>query len=179
MIFWALILLFLHRYAGFITSSKPATSNRVLCQPEEKFVSVGSPSAPRSFGPPCVIVGGCNEGDLVRLDSALDAVDDRGESNIPVVVLSEGDADTSLSAILDVRMERDHSLPSMPLRLNRLFLLFSGMDISTVKSVTRMTVDLGGRRPALALAVPNAMEKRIDELTAEVLADYDANKNER
>jgi len=152
-----------------------------------------SEAASDAATPLALILGGFNE-------QELSAIDDVSESLMPgsrvssVVVLDEADRQRDLSSLLrqPALDERDHELPKNPMAIEIPLVLFSGFTSTEVRNMMagiRQTfaarfgyrsqggdIAMQGREIVFAIAVRNALEKRIDALYSEVVGDYEANK---
>ena len=161
------------------------TFNRLYAENNgEKFVKVGeSNSAPIAFGPKGLIVGGFNENELDILDFALDHVhkdnDDNiyDDANVPVIVLADSDSNKTLKELLDNRFQRDHVLPiNEALSVSHPFTLFSGMKMDIIKKLIYILIQNDISKPAVAIAVPNNLDKKLKVLTDEIINDFELNQ---
>lgn len=148
-------------------------------------------NAGRETLPPAIIVANV---DSLLTDYHFETLDEilftvsQGQ-NLPVLILGEQDASTSLRQLLTPKIlrARDHELPQSNLSKSKTAsdpvacILFSpGIERSSVSAaisgIRSWDAPSGGRFPrriAFAIAVPNALDKRIDQLVAEITNDYE------
>ena len=163
---------------------------------DRDFVKIGSnPLAPSLFGPKGIIVGGLYENQLEILDFALDNIDsiDKDDEddnissvtatpapvNIPVIVLADTDTKKTLKELLENRYERDHVLPNKPISVSRPFTLFSGFSMDFIKKFIFLLVNNNIEKPAVAITVPNNLDKEMKILMDEIINDFELNKKKQ
>ena len=144
-----------------------------------KFVKVGDSGAPKEFGPPTIISAGYTENELDIIDFALENLlqDISSPSPAPVIVLGETDNKKTLSELLEDRFERDHVLPRKRISVSESslqppLLIFSGMSMVNIKQIVYILMQNGLRKPAVAIAVPNNLNKMMEVLTDEIANDF-------
>jgi hypothetical protein len=154
-------------------------TNVVKVSMDQKFVQAGSNLAPISFGPRGIIIGGWTCSDMLSsLDFCLDSLHIDSEA-IPVIILGEKDHGLPVKELLDDRFGRDRLPPVRAMKLDRPFILFSGLSMQNVKAISVDLVNTYGLpRPSVAIAVPRAIDKPIDVLAKEVIQDWVDNEAE-
>mmetsp|Transcript_1077 Transcript_1077/g.1125 ORF Transcript_1077/g.1125 Transcript_1077/m.1125 type:complete len:194 (+) Transcript_1077:91-672(+) len=123
----------------------------------------------------CILSLGFNDKQLLLIDNALESV----SIFVPVLVLGKSDLNKSLGSLLEDQtvQDRDHVIPKDHISTNTdtRIIFFSGFreNLRQGMSVIRATCQEQGLKPPLfALAVPNALNQSIQELSEGITRDH-------